>query len=1057
MAVQITAAMQNQVAQNYIAILGRNPDPQGFSFWVNQLADANNTASAQTAIVNGFGNSQEFRSTYASLSTSAAVTLLYQNVLLRAPDAGGLTYWTGIANGLIASGQTLTNAYAQTAAAIIYNASSNGSSDSASVNSRTATAVASGTATPTTTYTLTTNIDTFGNAAQTSQQIFNAANTTFTSLDNLTGGTATNDTLNVAVTGAYATPTGATVTNVDIINVTSSLGGTISTAAGTAFTGVRALNVVTAAAAMTVTAAGTTAVTVSNATPGGAAATTVNGGSTVSATVTGAVADTIIIGTTTAATGAVTASLTTATTAATGGVVTVTGGTTVAVTSLVSNTATGAGVQAVTGTVTVTGNASTTAVTVNQSAGVTGAAAVLNVANTSNAVAATRGVTNGVVTINDANAGSTTAAATITTVTLQNYGASTISSNALTTLNLSATGGAAGTLAVTYGLTTGNPTALALNLGGGSLGVLTLNGTALATVNAALTANTTLAGITDTALRTVNLSGTGILTLTATNTAITSIVNTSAAAGLNANVSALTGLTSLNFASTSANNTITLNAATQSYVGGTGNDIVTIGADALVAITGGNGTDTIALSATAATYTNANYRTNVTGFETLRVTNVAGGTYNMTTFTGFSNIQVSSAGSTNAFSNVVAGTGLQLLTNTVSVTYTLAGTNGAASTVNVGLNGTAVDANLGGGTAGFTTGILVLRDANAVGVGTVNINSDASVFGGAHVINTLTDNALSNLNITGTGSLSIGAIATGQTALTISDNATGITANSGVTDGIVVLTGTNDILGQINFSGTHAFTIGTLTDNVPNLTLANANTGTSGVLTVGTHTAAALTSLTLTGSVALTGVYANAGAMTISGATDNSIVNITATGAGVKTITLGNGANILVTGAGNDVITVGTGGNTITAAAGGDVVTLGAGTASSAIVYSAVAQTIQGAVTSGTTALTAAAGADRVIGAIAGDTINLTAWGTGLFTAGALSTTINAGGAAIDIVRGNWVAATGIFTSSATGTDSIVQWDTDGVGVAGVIETVVLVGFVNTASTTTTAGLITLA
>ena len=164
MATQITTAMQNQIAQNYIAILGRNPDSAGFSFWVNQLADANNTPTAQTAIVNGFGNSTEFRSTYASLSTTAAVTLLYNNVLLRAPDSGGLTFWSNYANSLITSGQTLTNAYAQTAAAIIYNASNNGSTDSASVNARTATAVTAGT-TPNTTYTLTTGVETITGAS----------------------------------------------------------------------------------------------------------------------------------------------------------------------------------------------------------------------------------------------------------------------------------------------------------------------------------------------------------------------------------------------------------------------------------------------------------------------------------------------------------------------------------------------------------------------------------------------------------------------------------------------------------------------------------------------------------------------------------------------------------------------------------------------------------------------------------------------------------------------------------------------------------------------------
>ena len=104
MAVPITAAMQNAIAQNYIAILGRNPDPSGFAFWVQTYADANATPAALTAITNGFGNSVEFRETYAGKDTSTAIGLMYQNVLLRAADAGGLAYWTNYANNLISSG-----------------------------------------------------------------------------------------------------------------------------------------------------------------------------------------------------------------------------------------------------------------------------------------------------------------------------------------------------------------------------------------------------------------------------------------------------------------------------------------------------------------------------------------------------------------------------------------------------------------------------------------------------------------------------------------------------------------------------------------------------------------------------------------------------------------------------------------------------------------------------------------------------------------------------------------------------------------------------------------
>jgi serralysin len=43
--------------------------------------------------VAGFVNSAEFQNTYGALDNTGFVTLLYQNVLGRAPDAGGLTGW----------------------------------------------------------------------------------------------------------------------------------------------------------------------------------------------------------------------------------------------------------------------------------------------------------------------------------------------------------------------------------------------------------------------------------------------------------------------------------------------------------------------------------------------------------------------------------------------------------------------------------------------------------------------------------------------------------------------------------------------------------------------------------------------------------------------------------------------------------------------------------------------------------------------------------------------------------------------------------------------------
>ena len=46
-----------------------------------------------------FASSPEFIATYGSLNNSDFVTLVYQNVLGRAPDGAGLAYWVAQLNG----------------------------------------------------------------------------------------------------------------------------------------------------------------------------------------------------------------------------------------------------------------------------------------------------------------------------------------------------------------------------------------------------------------------------------------------------------------------------------------------------------------------------------------------------------------------------------------------------------------------------------------------------------------------------------------------------------------------------------------------------------------------------------------------------------------------------------------------------------------------------------------------------------------------------------------------------------------------------------------------
>jgi TorA maturation chaperone TorD len=86
-----------EVARLYDAVFGRLPDASGLANWTQSLESG---TSLQTA-ANGFVGSAEFQTVYGSLNNTQFVTLLYTNVLHRAPDQAGLTNWVN----LLTSGQ----------------------------------------------------------------------------------------------------------------------------------------------------------------------------------------------------------------------------------------------------------------------------------------------------------------------------------------------------------------------------------------------------------------------------------------------------------------------------------------------------------------------------------------------------------------------------------------------------------------------------------------------------------------------------------------------------------------------------------------------------------------------------------------------------------------------------------------------------------------------------------------------------------------------------------------------------------------------------------------
>ena len=78
-----------EVYRLYGATLDREPDGPGLDSWVSLLRNG----AGLEQVAGGFTGSQEFQDKYGSLDDTGFVTLLYNNVLHRAPDPGGLANW----------------------------------------------------------------------------------------------------------------------------------------------------------------------------------------------------------------------------------------------------------------------------------------------------------------------------------------------------------------------------------------------------------------------------------------------------------------------------------------------------------------------------------------------------------------------------------------------------------------------------------------------------------------------------------------------------------------------------------------------------------------------------------------------------------------------------------------------------------------------------------------------------------------------------------------------------------------------------------------------------
>lgn len=84
----------------YQAAFNRTPDAAGLGFWIGAI----DHGMPLRDVAQGFVGSAEFKAVYGDSPGSLDfVTRLYQNILHRAPEGGGLAYWTGVLDTKAAS------------------------------------------------------------------------------------------------------------------------------------------------------------------------------------------------------------------------------------------------------------------------------------------------------------------------------------------------------------------------------------------------------------------------------------------------------------------------------------------------------------------------------------------------------------------------------------------------------------------------------------------------------------------------------------------------------------------------------------------------------------------------------------------------------------------------------------------------------------------------------------------------------------------------------------------------------------------------------------------
>ena len=105
----LQADWSDDIFRLYQATLNRNPDTGGFADWTANLAEGQEYLD----VITGFVGSTEFQARYGATTNGEFVTLLYNNVLNRAPDATGYANWVNQLNSGNMNRAEVVNSFAQ--------------------------------------------------------------------------------------------------------------------------------------------------------------------------------------------------------------------------------------------------------------------------------------------------------------------------------------------------------------------------------------------------------------------------------------------------------------------------------------------------------------------------------------------------------------------------------------------------------------------------------------------------------------------------------------------------------------------------------------------------------------------------------------------------------------------------------------------------------------------------------------------------------------------------------------------------------------------------------